>query len=204
MTILYQTLQVENYSQIKKELLTLVPAEFFKTNDVKSWFIDPTLLLKICTTLRNFLLPRLKKNIVVAKFYISPPYKGTWHHIDGTDWRNPFGLCLPILNTENSTFSWYKEDLENFVRHKFNELPLPDTFECRMNEVFVPKDTSKLEILDKITITLPTFTRSDVMHNVDNFQNLPRLVLMLRWCGPNINNDIKNFSDVMHFQDIKC
>jgi hypothetical protein len=202
MNHLYQILKVGNYDQIRKELFDLVPNDYLDTDEVKSWFVPPSVLLTHCPELKKFLLPRLKKLVVVAKFYISPPYKGTWHHIDGTDWRNPFGLCLPILNTESTYFCWYKEDLSNFKRCVFNARPLPDSYQCRMDEVYVPIDIDKLELIDKIQITQPTFTRSDVMHNVENFQNKPRLVLMLRWCGPNRNTDVRDFADVMNFQDI--
>jgi len=101
------------------------------------------------------------------------------------------------MNTENTYFNWYKEDPTNFVKREFQITPLPENFMCPLSEIDIPVDISKLELLDSLELTQPTFTRSDLMHNVTNNTDKLRVVVVLRWLS-----DFQSIDDVIDVSDI--
>jgi hypothetical protein len=197
---LYQKIIIEDYESIRLELLKLITEEQLNSQTNTSWTIRSSTAIDKCPTLKNFLKNRCKKPITSVKFYISPPGLGTRHHVDGTERRQPFGITLPLMNTENTYFNWYKEDPTNFVKREFQITPLPENFMSPLSETYIPIDISKLELLDSLEITQPTFTRTDLMHNVTNNTDKLRVVVVLRWLSP--YQDFQSIDDVIDVSDI--
>ena len=71
---------------------------------------------------------------------------------------------------------------------------------CALSETYVPIDISKLELLDSLELTQPTFTRSDLMHNVTNDTDKLRGVVVLRWLSP--YQDFQSIDNVIDVSDI--
>jgi hypothetical protein len=197
---LYQKIIIEDYESIRLELLKLITEEQLNSQTNTSWTIRSSTAIDKCPTLKNFLKNRCKKPVTLVKFYISPPGLGTGYHVDGTERRQPFGLTLPLMNTENTYFNWYKEDPTNFVRREFRIAPLPENFMSPLSETYIPIDISKLELLDSLEITQPTFTRTDLMHSVTNNTDKIRGVVVLRWLSP--YQDFQSIDDVIDVSDI--
>jgi hypothetical protein len=195
---LYQKIKIDNFEKIQEELLSLVPED--KQNlegHFESWIVDIPWLLSNCPTLDRFLKERALKPVDQIKFYSSGPDHGTGHHVDGTIKRQPFGLTLPLKNTSNSFLNWYQEDSENFIIRNLIDQPI-DGFECVLPKVLSVKDTSKLKLIDSIEVTGPTFTKSDVMHNVNNTSGGTRIVCVIRWLS-----FYQNVSDVLDTSGIE-
>ena len=195
---LYQKIKIDNFEKIQEELLSLVPED--KQNlegHFESWIVDIPWLLSNCPTLDRFLKERALKPVDQIKFYSSGPDHGTGYHIDGTTYRQPFGLTLPLKNTANSFLNWYQEDSENFIIRDLIAQPV-DGFECVMPKVLSVKDISKLKLLDSLEVNGPAFTKSDVMHNVTNNSGATRIVCVIRW-----SLFYKNMSDVLDTSGIE-
>jgi hypothetical protein len=200
MNNLYQKIYIENFETIRNELLQLVTENEINFPESSSWTVSPFKVFLKCPSLLSFLKLRCRQQVTSIKFYLSPPGKGTSHHIDGGEIRHPFGLTLPLLNTKGTFFNWYKEDKTNFIKRVLNDSPLPDHFICNKNEVYVPDNIDNLELLNSLEILEPTFIRSDLMHNVSNFTDKPRLVVILRWVNDSANS--QTIDDVINVTDI--
>lgn len=180
---LFQKIKIENFDTIQKELIDLIPVEKLnlKGSEVESWIIDQSILLSSCQNLNNFLTPRLRQSISQVKFYVSPADVGTKYHTDGTHIRQPFGLSLPLQNTQNTYLNWYKEDHDNFRVRRLAIEPLYNSFLHTLKEIYTPVDSEKLELVGSHEILDPAFTRSDLMHNVVNNSGAVRIVVVIRW-----------------------
>lgn len=191
---LYQKIKIENFEEIKKELFALITEEEFNFKDApKSWIPDINQVLACCPFLNKFSIEKTKKPIHQIKFYLSPPERAIGPHVDGANIKQPFGLVLPIINTENTFVNWYEDDPHNFdVRH-FAINPMVETFKSNLGSVIVPKNADKLRILDSLELVEPTFTKSDIMHGVTNQTNQTRVTVVLRW--PHFYKEIEDVID---------
>lgn len=180
---LYRQVRIDLFKQIKEELFALVTDDAkTKTDSQTSWIVDTNQVLSSCPSLNQFYIEHIKKPIAQIKFYASPPGFGTGAHIDGSmESKQPFGLILPIANTENTFVNWYEDDYDNFRIRDFNLEILPNSFKTTVPKVIVPVDGDKLKLLDSLELVSPTFTRSDIMHDVTNDTDLIRYTVVLRW-----------------------
>jgi len=179
---LYQKIKINNFEKIRIELLELIPKSILDRKDSLTSFILPTYyVLKLCPFFKNFVEENIKKSIVQVKFYVSPPGKAIGPHIDGAELRQPFGLVLPIYNVENTFVVFYKDDFQNLKLRDYEVEPHSSNFECKLTKVLVPEDLEKLEVIETLELTVPTFTRSDVMHSVINNNDKTRITAVLRW-----------------------
>jgi len=180
---LYRRVRVDLFKQIKEELFSLISDEVKNRKDVQtSWIVDTNAILSSCPSLNQFYIEHIKKPIAQIKFYASPPGFGTGAHIDGSmESKQPFGLILPIANTKNTFVNWYEDDYSNFRIRDFNLEILPDSFKTTVPKVIIPIDGSKLKLIESLELVSPTFTRSDIMHDVTNNTELIRYTVVLRW-----------------------
>jgi hypothetical protein len=190
---LYQKIHIENFDKIRQELFDLITPDRVDsaTRIMTSWIPNLNYVFKHCPTLKSFLDNRTKIPPVQVKFYLSPPGIGIGVHIDGLTQYHPFGLSLPLKNTENTYFNWYESDQIAPI-----DCPLSDDFESNTSRVhWAPKES--LRLIDRIEITSPTFTRSDILHDVTNSPDTMRYMVIIRW-----PNSYKNFSDIINISDM--
>lgn len=192
---LFQKIKIDDFDIIQQELISQVPEEKLNPEwpGVQSWIVNGDIFLSKCPTLAKFINARLLKKITQVKFYVSPVGRGIGHHTDGASVRQPFGLALPIQNTRNTSLNWYKEDIDNFKLRRLSKEPLHSSFQSDVREYYTPIDPSKLEFLGSLELTGPTFTRSDLMHNVDNNSGSIRAAVLIRW--PQFYTEIEQVFD---------
>ena len=182
MNKLYQKIRIENFEEIRKELSALLPDDISTFKGApKSWIVDTNKTLTHCPFLNKFYVKNIKKSIAQIKFYVSPPGHAIGPHVDGAVIKQPFGLVLPIANTENTFVNWYEEDPDNFEIRDFTINPAAESFKSVLTQVIVPKDIDKLRILDSLELVEPTFTKADIMHDVTNQTNQTRITVVIRW-----------------------
>jgi hypothetical protein len=192
---LFQKIKIENFEIIQKELLSLIPEEKLnlKGSEVESWLVDKNIVLSKCPNLDSFLKSRLRKSFSRFKFYVSPIGIGTKYHTDGTYFRQPFGLSLPLQSTKNTYLNWYKDDTNNFRVRQLDIEPLHSKFQHTVREIYTPIDAEKLELVGSHEILQPVFTRNDLMHNVINNSGGVRIITVIRW--PPIYTEIEDVFD---------
>lgn len=182
----YKRIVIPDYDIIVKEILNTIESENLSKNYTHSWIGSIWSLYKQCPTFRNFILPRLKQNIEQVKFYFTSPHSFLSAHIDGGDViKIPFGLNLPLLNTKNTLQYWYNCPLENTIKRENIDKDLYTR--NYLSDVHVPKDSSKMTVIEELELTTPTFTKTDIMHSVVNPTDNPRLVMVLRFGISKIN-----------------
>jgi hypothetical protein len=179
---LYQKIKMDDFEKVKTELLKLIPeSKLTYTDSITSFWLPINEVMDSCPSLQNFAKEKIKKRISQIKFYVSPPRLGIEPHTDGTEIRKSFfSLIIPILNTENTFHVFYKNNEKN-LDIKNHQDTLDDNFKSPLPKILVPKNLDDLEVIDKLEITVPTFTRSDVMHSVINNNNTIRITAVLRW-----------------------
>lgn len=181
---LYRQVKIDSFEQIRAELSSFVTDEAINNNFPSSWMVNPSKVLSSCPNLFKFCNEHIKKPIIQVKFYASPSGNPTGPHIDGSSVpsvRRPFSLALPIANSENTFMNWYEDDLDNLRIRKFDKEVLPTSFNSSLSEVLVPLDKTKLKLIGSLEIVKPTFTRTDLMHDVTNNTGSTRIVAVLRW-----------------------
>lgn len=192
---LYQKIYIEDFDLIKQELLDLIKPDRIESGykTMTSWIPKTDQVLNYCPVLNKFLKARCKKEPNQIKFYLSPPGVGIGTHIDGLnkEYAQPFGLALPLKNTERTYFNWYESD-----HISVTDCPITDDFNSRFaRALWAPKESLKL--IDKLEIIEPTFTRSDILHDVTNRPDTMRYMVIVRW-PPHY----KKIEDVIDIMDI--
>lgn len=180
----YRRFQIPNYEQIRKELLACIKHDYMSRPDTHSWVYQVFDVLEQCPSLEQFVVPRLKNKytgfVQQIKFYCTPAQNYLDHHIDGYRVKVPFGMNLPLLNTEGTHQIWYHCPAENLSEPDLN-VGKSRNQGGFLNAVYTPKDPEAMTILDKLELTTPAICKTDIMHNVVNPTDKTRLVVILRW-----------------------
>jgi hypothetical protein len=196
----YKTINIPELSKIQDELIATIPHDFLSRKDTHSWITDPKDILSRCTTLNAFMAPRLKSPLGQIKFYCTPPWQLLDAHVDGSH-RNkiPFGLNIPLMNTENTYQVWYYCPPNNTTKRI---VPSKNNLYTTgyLSKVDVPVDTLTMPIIEELELSIPAVTKTDEMHSVFNPTNKTRLVAVFRWGLLNI--DYSEIEDVLNIDDL--
>lgn len=180
----YRKFTIPDFETIRQELLACIKHDFMARDDVHSWIYPVLEVLGKCPTLEKFLNERLKQPytepIRQIKFYCTPPGKALTGHIDGSQVKIPFGMNLPLLNTKDTFQYWYDCPEENIVLRPIAGQHFRDG-KGFLGSVFVPKDESKMKIVETLELTTPCITKTDIIHSVHNPTDKTRLIVVLRW-----------------------
>jgi hypothetical protein len=176
---LFHQIYIENFSTIQQELLDLITPDKIESaaHTMTSWILEKNYVLKKCPTLELFLKTHSKAPLSQIKFYLSPPKQGIGCHIDGYDYESaqPFGLVLPLKNADNTFVNWYESDQITKI-----DLDPSEHFKSLYTQALVaPKES--LRLIDKVEVTSPMFTRSNILHDVTNNNDSIRYTAVLRW-----------------------
>lgn len=186
MQALYKKFHIPNYDIIKHELISIIDHDFLSSTDVHSWTYSPLMVLSKCPNLNAYLKPRLKSRLYMVKFYCTPGGKYLGAHTDGIKHPVPFGMNLPLLNTQGTIIRW----LDCPEDQKIMRIPRGEQDRDNagyLNGVYVPKDETKLSVLGELELTSPAFIKTDIMHSVYNNTANHRLNVVFRWKLRNID-----------------
>lgn len=191
----YRRIDIPNLSKIQEELIGTIGHDFINAGKTHSWIGRPAEILHKCPTLNEFFKTRLRRPLEQIKFYCTPPWQILDAHVDGSkDLKIPFGLNIPLLNTENTCHYWYYCPPENTMsRSVVDNKKLYTT--GYLSEVDVPINTSIMPVIETLELTTPCVTKTDVMHSVANPTGKTRLIAVFRW-GLSIM-DYKELEDVL-------
>lgn len=172
MQSLYQLANLPDFEQIQKELLECIDHDW-TSRGLNAFSYPEAHMEERCPTLMAWLKPRSKVAFSQFRFYVTPPHSFLEEHIDGGGVipTCAFNLNIPVANTKNTTFTWYKTDPSNLEVKKINGRA----------SSFYAKDRTILEPLDKLEITAPVFVKTDILHGVQNPNDTFRLMFTVRW-----------------------
>lgn len=177
---LYKKLNVENFYAIQEELKVIYgkvgPLEKkIKHRYERHYALNIT--YKIFKHLSAFINDRAKCPIEFSKYYITPPKKQWGPHIDGT-FDSVYKVCIniPVANYTNSKTIW-------------NEVPYYDTitgpFGHNGGPVTLCDTTKQYKIIDETCLDKIMIMRTDVFHDVINYDNdNPRVNFIVRLGTP--------------------
>lgn len=177
---LYKKFLIPNYAEIQQELISVIKHDFLSRTDVHSWTYHPASVLAKCPKLREYLNPRLKSKIRMIKFYCTPGGKHLGAHTDGISDPIPFGMNLPLLNTQGTVIRWIdcRED-QRMIRYYDDQGDRDSS--GYLNGVYVPLDEDSLPVLGELELVSPAFIKTDIMHSVYNYNDKHRLNVVFRW-----------------------
>jgi hypothetical protein len=186
---LYEKISIEDFETKQKELINLVNGKFPDPNILN--YYDPTNseMSEICPTFYSYILEKTLMPIRFFRIYNSPSGGGLGPHIDGGAFnRSPIGLNIPILNCKNSLMKWWDESNAIMVTGNFGWNGIPATKILNEHE---------LVCIDKVEIDVPTFVRTDFIHSIENYNDVPRIILSIRW--NNNSKEGRQFKQVMNY-----
>jgi hypothetical protein len=120
-----------------------------------------------------------KSEIISSRFFFTPAGKSLGVHIDGkVQEPNYWALNIPIFCEEKDHWQeWFEYD---------GELQISE------NSVYanyiLPKDPSKLKLIDQLTLTTPHILRVGVFHRVVNKSSSDRLIVSIRFNTESLDN----------------
>ena len=172
--MLYKKIDIDNFEIIREEILNLCSQQI--SQNLRFWDIRYIDFLKNTPTFINYISNKLYKIPVLFRFYNTPPQSWLPPHLDGmADSVCKIGFNIPLLNTENTYMRYYDTPEDNI------KIAYKDGF--TLAPVRIIEDKSKLVPLDSIVIDKPTLLRTDITHQVDNYNNSYRLVLCMKLEG---------------------
>jgi hypothetical protein len=171
----YQKINVPDYAVMREELVNFASENVNK--NTRYWDVYRDKFKDTCPTFFNFVTSNSKIPVRLCRFYLTPPNELLDPHIDGLIAnRSPIGLNFPIIGWENTTMEWYDCPKDNLVDGEYGF--------GKINSSMVV-DRTRLVKVDSVTIDVPTFVRTDIVHGVTNLNPFKRLILSVRW----YNND---------------
>jgi hypothetical protein len=196
----YKKIDIPNLEIIQQELISTISHDFINKKETHSWLAKPKDIFLNCPTLSNFLSPRLRRPLGQIKFYCTPPWQILDPHVDGSgNSKIPFGLNIPLMNTDNTYQVWYYCPPENTTKRVVpNRKDLYTTGYLSSSEV--PKDMLSLPIIEQLELNVPAVTKTDIMHSVFNPTNNIRLVAVFRWGLSKI--DYSEIEEVLNIEDL--
>jgi hypothetical protein len=187
--IYFKKIEIPNFSQIQKELKYLVVGKFPNQSE---WSVyDPPIseMSMHCPTLHRWILEHNKLSLRFYRIYSTPAMGRLNPHIDGGSFhRSPIGLNIPIQGCENSVMKWWDESTADVVNGNFGYGNIPA---CRI------LNPTELTCLAETEINQPTFVRTDIIHSVENYNPIPRVLLSVRWAYDKVKG--QQFEDVIQF-----
>lgn len=114
----------------------------------------------------------MHSTIIIAKFFITPPYSQLGVHVDNTTISNkPWALNIPILtHSDNHFMTWY--DYTGEIDQLSNA--------AYYNSI-QPKEVNKLILQEKLILNDPHYVKIGMFHGVKNPTPTPRIVLTIRF-----------------------
>jgi hypothetical protein len=163
----YVLFPIDNFLEIQKEL-----------QHKFSGFIEGSILkTKIFEwSQENFgqLYDQVNKKLVVrrARLFLTPPHRILDYHIDGNRINENFwALNIPIdVPLADHWHEWYDYTGE-----------LTTMQDSVYTDYFVPADTTKLTISDRLLLTEPHLVKVGIMHRVVNNTDKNRLIVSIRF-----------------------
>jgi hypothetical protein len=196
----FKKIHIPELGKIQEELISTIQHNFRSSKETHSWIAKPEDIFLQCPTLSSFLSPRLKKPLGQIKFYCTPPWQILDPHVDGSGHvKIPFGLNIPLMNTDDTYQVWYYCPPENTTKRLVPNLKNLYTTGY-LTDVDVPINTSIMPIIEKLELTTPAVTKTDVMHSVYNPTDKVRLVAVFRWKLSNI--DYTEIEDVLNIEEL--
>jgi len=184
----YQKINVPNYEVMRQELIKFTIEDV--NNDTRYWDVYRDKFKNTCPEFFEFVTANSKIPIRLCRFYLTPPNETLEPHIDGLVVnRSPIGLNFPIIGWENTTMDWYDCPIDNLIDGGYG---FGNINSCKV------VDMTKLVKVSSVTIDVPTFVRTDVVHGVTNINPTKRLILSIRWYN---NNTLgQNFNEVFDLE----
>lgn len=186
MTLCYQELNVENFEDIRDELLV-----FSKKNielELRYWDVPIIDFFKNTRSFSMFLINNFYSLPIICRFYNSPPFYKLAAHTDNHDNpKNKIGLNIPLVGTENTQMEFYQTPEDNLILSKLglNGEPTRSV-----------KNLNLLELIDTIELKQPTLVRTDILHGVNNYKSTRRLILGLKFNGSSFKEVYKPLRDL--------
>jgi len=118
------------------------------------------------------------------KFFISAPDVHGSIHMD-FDTTSRIALNIPVSGCKNTFLVYYETDADNIVQ----ENPDPSVAQ---GYSYVPRDYSRLKLVDRIEFTEPCLMRTDQLHQSVNSGNEYRVIVTVRW---EANRHLTEFED---------
>jgi hypothetical protein len=173
--IYFKKIEIHNFYQIQKELSEFVIDKFSDQTVRAAYDPSPSEMEIHCSTLHNWIIHH-------------PPNGKLNPHIDGNSSnRSPIGLNIPIQGCKNSKMKWWDESTADMLD---GHLGYGNMAGCKI------LNPTELTCLAETEINQPTFVRTDIIHSVENYNSIPRILLSVRW----MHNKAKEHQ----FDDVLC
>jgi hypothetical protein len=187
--IYFKKIEIPNFSQIQTELASLVVGKFQNQSEWSVYDPSQSEMGMCCPTLHHWLLDHSKLSLRFYRIYSTPANGQLDPHIDGGSFhRSPIGLNIPIQGCNNSIMKWWDESTANVINGNFGYGNIPA---CKI------LNPTELTCLAETEVNQPTFVRTDVIHSVENYNNVPRVLLSVRWAYDKVKG--QQFEDVLQF-----
>lgn len=166
---LYHELIIPELEEIQSELYAYLK-DFLKTNSknvigkaIK--YNEITKFPRLLNYLNSISKIPLDPNMPL-KFFISSPGSFGSIHMD-SDLTSRIALNIPVSGCKNTFLVYYKSIPDNIVY-------------CTPNS-YIPKDYSKIHLIEKIEFINPCLVRTDHLHRSINSGKQQRIIASVRW-----------------------
>jgi len=153
-------LEIEQFKEVSHGKCTQIPGAFGMTDETEAAIIDilnDTVMNQIDTALKGILT-----------FWLPPGERVPVHIDDQTEWSVKTSLNLPVINCDDTVYSWYDGVCTEFVRHDHGV------------EYWTAKEENMSHICSTI-INKPAVVRTDILHGTINNGNKARLLIACRF-----------------------
>ena len=115
-----------------------------------------------------------ERNVTVTRtrFFVTPKGQTLGIHTDGTQLDNySYALNIPIIFAETDHWmNWFHYNGETVVEES-----------ATYANAIRPKEIDKLILADRLTMLMPYYVKIGVFHSVNNFADLERIILSIRF-----------------------
>lgn len=183
----YKKIDVPNFDIMVDELLNLVHPQISK--NLRYWDLPYMDFFNSTPTFFRYLQKNFFNLPILFRFYNSPPFYELLPHKDNfMNARNRIAFNIPIAGTKNTIMNFYKTSDDNMILSYtgFGKAPMQ-----------LPKDNTKIVLVDSVEIDKPTLVRTDELHGVSNQNPTYRLVLSMKYSGDSFEKVFKFSDDVL-------
>lgn len=188
---LYIPFSIPNLEEIKQELLDAIDHDYTEPKFPHAFTYSTVYMQSHCPLFMNWLTPKLKVQVRIFRYYVTPPHQELGIHLDGIYPTVPFGLNIPLIGSKNTYHSYYDTEPDN-LEHRNPKSYLGGTH---------PKDLSKLTKICDLEITRPYVINNEVLHGVRNESDVHRVMFTIRW--PIHKTLFRDIHDVMNVDELR-
>lgn len=166
---------IPNLEEIQQELLAAIKHDYKDPKYIHNhaFTYDTPYMQVACPTLMEWLLPRCIAPIRMLRYYVTPPHTVAPIHIDGIDPRLPFGINIPVTGCKNTYHTYYDTTEDNLIQSP--------SVDGSFYGAILPKDQSKLTVLEELEITRPYVINNEILHGIRNDSDDYRVMFTVRW-----------------------